>query len=342
MATRNYADVPSVAPELGVFFVCSVVVCFAFLNKVRGNLKFIEAYLSARTWTFMKDSQALQKYLGLFKFIISCILSWPVLTLIAWTVVVLFNEVEDDGKEGSVLGVSVFLLSITAIASLSSAFMIAWRRFRMTRSSLALLVLAGACFVAFQLYVEFMLEPTFFGISAIFLSLNLIVVIIIMFLTQSEGGSSIIDVINQLEPGDPIQYPPDSKTLAEVLAEEASETYALTQTHIYDLFTVEKAADKESSPVGGGLQYLFTRSQSTAYKAVAFICGYMLALLILGAYSVLAWFTTSHGDIGIINSVCLVCLDLVIYFYIYARLSQGPLEASLIAFSFRLFIVSKV
>eukprot|EP00359_Climacostomum_virens_P005569 CAMPEP_0204912218 /NCGR_PEP_ID=MMETSP1397-20131031/10410_1 /ASSEMBLY_ACC=CAM_ASM_000891 /TAXON_ID=49980 /ORGANISM="Climacostomum Climacostomum virens, Strain Stock W-24" /LENGTH=1540 /DNA_ID=CAMNT_0052083079 /DNA_START=351 /DNA_END=4973 /DNA_ORIENTATION=- len=209
----------------------------------------------------------------------------------------------------------------------------------MTKSALTLLVLAGACFVAFQLYVEFMLEPTFFGVSAIFLSLNLIVVIILMFLTQSEGGNSIIDLINQLEQGEPIQYPPDSKTLAEVIAEESSEQYSLTRTHIYDLFTLEKAQDKETSPVGGGLQYLFTRNQTPASKAFWFVAGYILALAILVAYSLLSWFTTDHGDQGIINSVCIVSLDIVIYFYIYARLSQGPLEASIIAFIIRLFIV---
>jgi hypothetical protein len=341
MATRNYAHVPEVAPELGVFFVLSVVVCFAFLHKVRGNLKFVDAYLSARPWPFMQDSKALAKFLGLFRFIISCILTWPAFTLIAWTVVVLFNRIEDDGRTGSVLGVSVFLISLMGILGINSVLTIAWRRFRMTRGALWSLIGAGVCFVTFQLYVEFMLEPSFFGISAIFLSLNLIIVIIIVFLTQSEGGVSIVDVINDLEPGEPIQYPPDSKTLAEVMAEESQSDFKMTQTHIYDLFTLERSADKKNSPVGGGLQYLFTRGQSGKAKAWVFIVGYLLALIDLGAYCVLTHFTTSYGYLGILNSVCLVCLDLVIYFYVYARLSQGPLEASLVAFSIRLFIVSK-
>ena len=316
MSSVNTIDIKQIAPELGVFFLVSSLMFFAFMNKIRGNLYFIETYIASRTWEFLESSENLVQNMGFLKFIMVSMLLWPCFTLLSWTGTLLYVEISGGGQYASLLGISTFLVCAGLFLITSGAANLKWQGFRINSNTLALIGSGTVSYIAFQFVVIFMQETiNFVGVSAIFISANGILVMLLIFLLVTKGGKTISEVISAL-------------SLQPTLADDISNLYSIAKTgdsHRY-------------SAISGGIYSLYTSStyQHRRLKLSATI--YALAEGVLLAYSVIAYEFCDFYALGILNSILIQFVDWVVFLYIYTGLARAAYAPVLLSLTTRFFI----
>lgn len=97
------------------------------MRRTRGRFRYINAFIASRNWSFLADDKALVSYMGLLRFIILAILSWPALTLSAWFIALLVPIIRDDEDNKEYLRpVGVLLLSVFILFMITSGLLIRW------------------------------------------------------------------------------------------------------------------------------------------------------------------------------------------------------------------------
>ncbi|CAG9327882.1 unnamed protein product [Blepharisma stoltei] len=338
MVTTRFIDVPSIAPEMGVFFIFSLAIFFGFMKKIKGDHRFIEIYIASRLWEFLKDPSALSRSISFLKFIILTILAWPIITLLCWTGSLLYNEIQFGGKYDYVLGISVFLICFSAMFFLSGALRIKWQGYKISWYSILSILLGAALYMAFQIEVLFLQDQVwFFGLSSIFIASNCIVIVMLIYIVRSKGGVTINTFINELPDGDPMNVPEGS--IKEILENQKKDSVVVSKGEIYEFFTVNKADEQFSySPLSGGIHALFDSTWFNNHKRLAQSLLYLFSLIVLAVYGILAWFYTEYEALGFLNFFLIGTTDIGLYLFMKSGLSEGSFEPTLIAVTCRLCI----
>ncbi len=82
----------------------------------------------------------------------------------------------------------------------------------------------------------------------------------------------------------------------------------------------------------------FYKSKSIPGKLLILIISYSLALLVLGIYAWIAYDYTPEKILGPVTAVAVFTTDILLFLLIRCRLTNGPLEISIILIGFRAFL----
>ena len=215
--------------------------------------------MASRKWHVLKNEKTIA---GINKFLV--IICWvfvimPVITLLAWGIglIVRFDELNQDVTGG----IGVLLVGFSLLFFLYGAFKIVWNRYRMSISSGISLLLALLLLTAYQITTVFMEDDdSFFGLSAIFLTANAILMIIIVFMNSSKTGTSIGEIVKKLPEGDKLDPNRESSYDDEITESYKDDDYIPTQNEIFEMFTVRNASKKRKllGVSEGGIINIFT------------------------------------------------------------------------------------
>ena len=316
MVSINFINVKQIAPELGTYFIVSLIIYFAFMNKIRGKMQFIEVYIASRDWDFLESGENLEKFLGILKFIMISILMTPVFSLIMWVAAILYVEGDEGGKYETRVGISTFFVCAGFLLTLTGVGNMKWERYRMTKNTILLIVFGTLSYIIFLFIVVFMQSQIdFIGLSAIFISGNGIMVFVILFFTQNKGAVTVDQVLHKLN------------TIDEISKE------------IEELYTIPKvSSERYTSAVSGGIQIMFTNPSYASKRKFICLILYIIALGILVAYSIIAHENSSYPSMGILNSFLILSVDLLVFIFIYANILSSAGNSVLLSLISRFFI----
>jgi len=240
----------------------------------------------------------------------------PVFCLLMWIGTLIYVEAVDGDKYETRTGISTFFVCAAVILTLSGIGNMKWERFKLNTNSIILMVFGLLCYVTFLFVVIFMQSGLdFIGISAIFISGNAIVVFFIAVFMQNKAIVTVDQILSKLEP----------------IEEIANE--------IRELYTIPRVADEKiASAVSGGPQVLFTNPRFATKRNRVCFGFYVLALGILVAYSVISYWYSEYYALGILNSILIVSVDLLVFFFAYAEILSSAGSTVLISLAARFFI----
>lgn len=174
----------------------------------------------------------------------------------------------------------------------------------------------SAFFITFQFLVVFLQDKIdFIGLSAIFISANATVVLLLIFFTGNKGGT----------------------TMNEVLSTLSSQT--VLYADIMDLFTIPKVKESyNASVISGGIQAMYTSPKFQEKKKFIIAVSYFIAEGILAAYSFISYEYCNEYGLGILNSILIQSVDVLIGLYIYAEIVKAAYYSVLLSLLSRFFI----
>ncbi len=103
--------------EIGIFCLCSGVVSILILSRVKGNLSFLDSVFATKDWLFIKKSASVGLYAKMFRYIVTFIVFWPLLSLIAWatSVLNLAHNMKNPASSDYLPGIAILLVGITIV-----------------------------------------------------------------------------------------------------------------------------------------------------------------------------------------------------------------------------------
>jgi len=124
-------------------------------------------------------------------------------------------------------------------------FKIKWNKYRVNLISGISIIFSTILFTAYKMTVIFMDDDeTYFGISAIFLTANGMIMIVTVFLNNPQGALSINEVVNKLPEGPPLDIMRSSNYDDEITDAYEKDDYIPTQNEIFEMFTVNRVIKK--------------------------------------------------------------------------------------------------
>lgn len=324
------------SPVLGAFFGISLFMTLWFLDRVQGKAYRIQDFLSDREWHILKSEKAINNVNFMLK--ISCwiFFTLPVITLCFWGSGVI-ARLSDDSKKTSP-GISILLIGFGIMSLLWGVFKIKWNRYRTSVQSTISIVFGLGCMIAYKLQATFIAEDeTYFGVSAIFFTMNCVIMILLAHINNPKGGLHIKDVIEKLPEGEPLDINRQTHYDDEITKAYEDDDYLPTQAEVFEMFTINRVSKRKGlrGVFEGGIRRVFY-SCSAIQKCLFSFALYSIALLLMGAYAWIGYVVQDDSGISIITMVTIIATDFLVYLYIYAKISESPAEISLHLVIFRI------
>lgn len=271
---------------LGIFFGVSTLLTVIFMNRVQGKTYRIQDYLASRKWHMLKKESTIASVNKFLSFVCWIFFSLPVITLLVWGIGLIIRY--DEANQNVTGGIAVLLVGFAILFFLYGAFKIKWNRYRMSFSSGASLIISLLFLTAYQITTVFMEDDdSFFGLSAIFLTANAIIMIIIVFMNTSKTGTSVGEIVNKLPVGDELDIHREKSYSDEITEAYKDDDYIPTQNEVFEMFTINRASKKRKllGVFDGGIVNLFTKMSPRAkFCFSAFL--YFLALCCIGKFDI--------------------------------------------------------
>eukprot|EP01022_Parablepharisma_sp_SALTPOND_P018333 TRINITY_DN298_c0_g2_i2.p1 TRINITY_DN298_c0_g2~~TRINITY_DN298_c0_g2_i2.p1 ORF type:complete len:1600 (-),score=108.51 TRINITY_DN298_c0_g2_i2:6731-11431(-) len=325
-------DIWNYHPTLGVFTFLTFMSTLYGLSRVFGRPTSdrIDRYIVCKKWPFITEENYLH-YVLFFRIVYYLFSLMPFITIPVW-VGIMFYLRKDDTYVGPI---SVLLVGLAGMCIVLGQRLIIWRRYRVTYPTVVFTILSVVCIVAYQLLGNFYysLTHTFFGISALFLSYNCIVIILLIYLNIGKGFITFSSILRKYIKPKAEGFEPHlpEKDLAQCLEEDKqNDRYALTVPEYKAFFTLNIS----NSGLGStGLVNMFAsltkRKQTLANMGV-----YFFGLCMLGAYSGMT-FLTEQDKLGIVVSIAVVTTDIILYAMYHSGVVVTVSGGSLMAIIFR-------
>ncbi len=327
-------EVTSYSVELGAFCIGIGALGLNMLNTLSGNLENIDKFVANRPWQFLKGRNAgYVHYMRYFRLIILAFLFMCPVSLGVWTGTIFYKRIANH--DSVIVPVAIITVGCSIIFYALGLFYIKWRNYRPSYLNVVCFVLGSGCFLAYQLCCNFLnvSNRSFFGISAILLSCNGIVVMIVIFLNSGKDAVNFLDVL-----ADKLQFKTDSSTVdleedfvRQVAGQESDKAYQVTKEELDHFYTIK---EEDASLLSGGLIREFgAKSLSTQFWVSLLL--YAVAVSILVGHAFIIYNTTSEYKLGFITFIAVVTTDSIIYCFYYVGLTQSVLQLCLLAIVMR-------
>jgi len=329
-------DIESGGPVLGIFFGISTILTVMFLNRVQGKAYRIQDYLASREWHLIQSETVIVRINAILVFSCWVFFFLPVITLLFWGAGMVSRK--EEYNQNAVGGVAVLLVGFSLIFGLLGVFKIKWNRYRISKLSIICLALSLILISAFQISTIFIADDdSFFGLSAIFLTANAIVMIIITFMNSGRTGTSIGEIVSQLPTGKELDIHRPSTYDDEITEAYDDDDYLPTQNELFEIFTLNKTTKRKKmlGPFEGGLVKLIS-GLSRFKRILSTIILYLFAFGILLSYAFLDYYTRDKSRLGDITMVAVIASDIILYLYAHSEIVTSPAEISLHLILFRL------
>ena len=171
------------AIELGVYFFFLAIWLLILLDQVRGKVSQLDNWISFRRLEILDDTHnaMVQKLLtaatGFY-------LIMPFLTLIGWTLLLLYDKIQEDKPKWAPL--CVFLMGTAFIVAGYNAMRIKWTNFRAKRINIICLIICLLLIFGYQCIIIFGYESDekFFPYSALFLNINVTLLSVLVYFSK--------------------------------------------------------------------------------------------------------------------------------------------------------------
>ena len=336
--TINDQVLDSVGSELGFFYFLMLACVFMLLNQLDGKIFRIKTYLMNRDFHLVESE-------GFVKFLTRLLngLSWisllmPFMALAVWAAGLIIRA-RDFGKV-PVGGICVLLVGMAFFFFAIAIFSIKWNHYTMGNLSAIQFCMAFFCLTAYQFVAIFLTnDKSFFGLSAIFLNANYMIMLLILYLNSGIPGGSIRELLlHKMPRGDGKDPNRDQDFFEELKEERTNKQFNPTLEDVLDLFTIGKNMEStSSSSFGGGLQYKFGKRPICQRRLInAFF--WCLATSILVVYSyVIKWYM-NDSKLGFVIMIVILITDVFTYMFYNSRLLKTSTPLAIIFFLNRLLL----
>jgi len=298
-------DISEYHPALGFFIFFTFISVICGLSKVFGKPtgNYLFGFIICKKWRFMDDKSYLS-FGYFFSIIYYILLSMPVIAILTWVGIMFYIRRNDT----YVSPISILLVSLSGASFILGQRYIIWKRYRLTWTSIILIILSIVFIVAYQLLGNFYysLETSFLALSAIFLSYNCVVVIVLMYLNISKEFLKFEDVLKKFvkSTAEGFELHSKFKDLVQCIEEDSvNDKYALTIPEHEAFVTIIRDFTTTESCLSNILK---------TYQGLINVFIYLLSLAILVVYSVTAY-QTEYEKLGITISIAVVATDIVLY-----------------------------
>jgi len=328
--------------EIGIFTLISLFAAFFVLKSIKGNPQNLEFFFAKKKWPFLSSDRSFTRYTNLLTIGTLTFIIIPIISLIIWGSLV--SSLADDGVISKVPGVSIFLIGFAVIFFVIAILYVQWSYFKIKIISLVFVSFAMIFYFAFQIYA--LLEqqtPSFLGVSAVFLSINAIIMVTIAMMSHSNPKCSILDILDQLKQTNNKEEAIDTKYNNLSLDEQyekllGDSDYEVTEKELKKYISI--VSDKKEfnySILSGGLQSVF-RNKSLWLKRIILCSLYALSIGVLIAYAVIVENRLPEKYLGYITAVAVITTDIIIFFITQLKISHGQTTLSFLIVGMRSFL----
>jgi len=328
--------------EIGIFTLATIFSSFFVLRAIKGDMRNLESFFAKKSWKFLSNDKAFLRYTTLFTIITSALLVIPVISLIIWGAMVL--HVSQTLLTSNTAGISILLIGAAIILIAIAVLYIKWSYSKIKPVTLVCGGLGLACYLAFQLFALFDQEtPSFLGVSAVFLSINAIIMVVIGVMSYSDNKGSIIHILDLIKATNNKEDAIDTK-YNELPIEEQYEKllqdpeYEVTEAEIKKYVTVVTTKEEFGKTIlAGGLQSMFSK-KSPIFKRIVLAVLYAISVGVLVAYAVLVKQKLPERYLGWITAVAVITTDIIVFFITQLKISSGQTTLSLLIVGMRCFL----
>jgi len=328
--------------EIGIFSLCSIIFTFFIMQRIKGNFQNLDLFFATKKWPFLSTDWKLVTYGRLLRIITYVLIATPIVSLIIWGSIMI--SVESQYDLSVVPGIAVLLIGLAALFLSLGVQYIKWSNFKVKIRSLILISTGVMLYIAFQIYA--LLDDTtvsFLGLSAVFLSINAIIMIAIAFMSYSLNTGSLLDIFDMLKANKGNEQAIETKYNDLPLAEQleqlmADPEYEVTEREILNHLTiVQDKKDFTNTVLAGGLQSVF-RKKNQNLKKIVLLVMYGIAVAVLIIYAVLVHNHTKEESLGWVTTIAVITTDVIVYFISQLDLQHGPLTLTFIIIGMRCFL----
>ena len=303
--------------EVGFFFVLSLLAVFFLLNQLDGKVFRMKIFLMNRDFHLVKSEAVVKCFTKFIRLMTWFALSIPFLALGVWTAGLLVRA-KNQGIP-SVAGITVALVGAALFFFLLNFFRIKWNHFKFDIKCALYFCLTFLFLTGYQ-FVAIFLNPdrTLFGMSAIFLSANCLIMMAIVFLQSAVKEGAIEDLIEAkipkgAQPRDPTRK--DDFTV-EIARERDNKDFLPSTDDLNDIFTINKTEYRsrwEYPAYTSGLINFFG-SLSAPVKRIVTLVLWVVATGILVVYSFcIKYYFPDNSRFGFIIMIAILTTDVLVY-----------------------------
>lgn len=328
--------------EIGVFTIVTIFSSFFVLRQIKGNFKNLEHFFASKKWPFLNSDSGFIRSTRILTIIAICLLIMPIISLIIWGIMVLV--VLNRYDMSNIAGVSIFLVGFSVIFFAMAVLYVKWSYFKIKIISIIFAIVAAILYFAFQLYALLDVStPSFLGLSAVFLSINAIIMVLITSMVYSNNTGSILDIFDRLPPTTNKEDAVDSKYNKFTVEEQFEKLlndpeYEVTEKEILRYVTIiSSRKDFSSSVLSGGLHTIF-RKRSLVFKRIFLLSLYLISVGVLVAYAIIVDKYLPEASLGWVTLVAVVTTDVITFFASQLNISHGPSTLTLLIVGMRCFL----
>ncbi len=328
-------EVTSYAMELAAFCLVIGVLALNMLNSISGDLFGIDKFIANKPWTCIKcEDSVFVHYQRYFRIIVVSLLVMCPITLFVWAGTLFYVRI--DNSEHIIVPVAVLMIGCFVIFFSLGIFYVKWKNYRLSYLSLGYFIVGGGCLLTYELCGNFLdvEKRSFFGISAVFLSYNCVVVMFVIFLNTWKNAVNFLDVL-----ADKLQLKTETSTVdleqdftRQVAEQESNKAYQITKEELDHFYTIK---EEDSSLLSGGAIRQFGALQLST-KVTISVALYVFSVCILVGYAFIIYNCTDEYRLGFVIFIAIVTTDCVLYCFYYVGLSQSVLQLSFLAIMIRL------
>eukprot|EP01022_Parablepharisma_sp_SALTPOND_P028425 TRINITY_DN70944_c4_g1_i1.p1 TRINITY_DN70944_c4_g1~~TRINITY_DN70944_c4_g1_i1.p1 ORF type:complete len:1780 (-),score=174.97 TRINITY_DN70944_c4_g1_i1:1708-7047(-) len=327
-------EVSSYTPKVAAFCLVMGGLSLSILNSLSGNLANIDKYIASRHWSFLKaDDGNYLHYLRYFRLIICSLIFMCPVAYAVWVGTLFYYQ---NSKDGSMIApVAVLMVGLAIMCSCLGIFYVKWHNYRLSCTSTIFFTIGAASFFIYQLCGNFLdvTKRSFFGISAVFISYNAVLFMIVVFLNSGKRAVNFMDILSDKVPIKSENNIMDAKQefAQQIAAQEANKDYVVTKEEIDDFFTVKE----EKAPLlGGGLIRRFSTMSSSMQSTLTLII-YACSVGVLVGYAFIVYESTEEYKLGFITLIAVLTTDTIMYSFYYVGVSQSVLQLCFMSIVFR-------
>lgn len=332
--------------EIGSFAIVFAVVITMIMSKFNGELRGLYLYFATRNWPLLQDTKHFSLYVNLLMIITTILIFMPFATFLIWAGAVRGATQNSLNEADDAIPIFIILVGFALFALLLGAAYIYWGNFKVQSRSKFLIAMFLIGIYAFKIYALLDDEViSFNGLSAVFLTLNGFIVIILAYLSYGSKQGSLMVLMDKLPSGEnrSKNLHDDAQTLDQKYEQEMQDpAYMPTEKEIFTLVTSLKNRDdlKETALVGGFQDFFMASVKCGKWmtQKALYAVLYAISLGVLVAYGILVDKYTKEKSLGWVTVVAVVTTDFITYFLSFTIQSYGPFVISIVILVFRILM----
>jgi hypothetical protein len=310
-----------IGAEVGIFFALSLFGVLVVLDKLSGRVFRVKTFLLNRSFDSVKDPRILKCLTVTIRMTAWLAVILPVLALFVWTAALIAQSRLAGNKGGG--GICVLMLGCSLLCFLGNIARMRWNHHEFDWLNGVYFVMTFFFLTAYQFVAVYIPgTKTTFGVSVVFLSLNCLIMMFLVFVNSAVRDCSIEDIVNKRlqtaqQAGQPVPDPTRKGDFqSETKNERDNKQFHPSQEDVFDIFTIGREKHRRGfigTAFGSGVQNFFAGLRPIVKRSVQlFLWCLSVAVLIVYSYQMKSLFPTQKA-LGFITMIAIVTTDFLVF-----------------------------